>query len=111
VMPQNSSPPQVPRPTQAQVDVTGGEVLALRDVDVVVQRVTYQNQPCPPGQHCLTAGLIQNVLFEVRSGGQSQQAAVAAGAERAVLGVLLRVLSVQPGPRATVDVRLAVTTP
>ena len=101
------------RPSQLRATVHAGETLALRDADVIIEQVTWEKHPCPKGQKCLTSGLVQNVQVHVLSAGKDEMAVIAAGATRVVLGVEVRVHSVEPSQQADVEARqpLAAPTP
>lgn len=88
--------------------VKGGETLALQDATVVVKRVAYLNQPCPPDVKCAHSGIVKSVQFEVQHAGRSEEAFVAEGAQQVINTVMVRVLAVEEGPQAWVEASLPV---
>ncbi len=109
-----TQPTPTPAPTAAaslatgrQV-VKGGETFSLQGATVTVDRVTYLNNPCPPGAQCITSGVIKTVAFSVTAGAASDKAVLSEGMQRVVSGVMPRVVSVTAGPQAEIEASLPV---
>jgi len=83
--------------------VKGGEVLRVGTAEVQVIRVNYVNSPCPEGAKCVHSGIVKTVNFKVTGDGPPEEFAVGAGNARASNGVLIKVLSVDEGPSASLE--------
>ena len=87
----------------------GGETIELEGARVARSvRVTYLNQPCPPGVQCIHSGVMKLVEFRVLRGAAPVSATVSEGERRLVDGVELSVRAVRDGPEAEVEVSLPV---
>jgi hypothetical protein len=87
------------------ITVRGGERFQVEGTAVLVEQVTYLNQPCPPDARCFHSGIIKLVHFELTRDGTPHKAAVPEGARQVVAGVELAVKQVRAGPEADIELR------
>jgi hypothetical protein len=109
-----SAPAPAPRAAAALprgsgvVTARGGETIELDGARITVVRVTYLNEPCPPGMQCLHSGILKQVEVRVLRGPAPVLATVVEGQPQVVDGVQIAVRAVRPGPEADLEASLPV---